>query len=86
VQSYRLSVTLKNTGSLPVATPHVELSLQNSQDQVVLRRVLSPADLGATSLVLPPAQDMVANLTLQISNSQLMGQRVQGYRVLAFYP
>jgi predicted Zn finger-like uncharacterized protein len=87
-QSYKLALTLKNTGPVPVALPHVELSLQNAQDQPMLRRVLSPADLGASMAMasLAPAQDVSGSLTLQISTAQLAGQRIQGYRVLAFYP
>ena len=85
-QSYRLAVTLKNTGSLPVALPHIELSLQDQQDQTVLRRVLSPADLGMSLAALAPSQDSAGSLTLQVDTAQLSGSRVQGYRVLAFYP
>lgn len=85
-QSYRLAVTLKNTGALPVALPHVELSLQDQQDQPILRRVLSPADLGSNLTALAPAQDMAGSLTLQIDTAQLAGSKIQGYRVLAFYP
>ncbi len=85
-QSYRLAVTLKNTGALPVALPHVELSLQDAQDQPILRRVLSPADLGSGLDALAPTQDMAGSLTLQIDTAQLAGGRINGYRVLAFYP
>jgi predicted Zn finger-like uncharacterized protein len=84
--SYKLTVTLKNTGALPVALPHVELSLQDAQDQPVLRRVLSPADLGAIQTSLQPSADFAGNLTLQIDNTQLASARISGYRVLAFYP
>jgi predicted Zn finger-like uncharacterized protein len=84
--SYKLTVTLKNTGALPVALPHVELSLQDAQDQPVLRRVLSPADLGALQTSLQPSADFAGNLTLQIDNTQLASARISGYRVLAFYP
>ncbi len=85
-QSYRLALTLKNNGALPVAMPHVELSLQDAQDQPILRRVLSPADLGSSLTALAPAQDMQGSLTLQIDTSLLANRRIQGYRVLAFYP
>jgi predicted Zn finger-like uncharacterized protein len=84
--SYKLNVTLKNTGNLAVALPHVELSLQDAQDQPVLRRVLSPADLGATQSSLQPSADFAGHLTLQIDNNQLASARISGYRVLAFYP
>jgi predicted Zn finger-like uncharacterized protein len=85
-QSYRLAVTLKNTGSLPVALAYIELSLQDQQDQTVLRRVLSPADLGMSLTALAPSQISAGSLTLQVDTAQLAGSKVQGYRVLAFYP
>ncbi len=86
VQSYKLVVTLKNTGSIPVATPHIELSLQDIQDQTILRRVLSPADLNSSLERLMPVQEMTGSLALQIPTAQLAGSRINGYRVLAFYP
>jgi predicted Zn finger-like uncharacterized protein len=85
-QSYRLGITLKNSGALNVAIPHVELTLQDAQDQPILRRVLSPADLGSSLISLAPTQDVAGSLTLQIDTAQLEGNRIQGYRVLAFYP
>ena len=85
-QSYKLGITLKNTGNLAVALPHVELSLQDTQDQPIVRRVLSPADLGASLDRLQPAQELAGTLTLQIPTAQLAGSRINGYRVLAFYP
>jgi hypothetical protein len=85
-QSYRLGVTLKNSGPLAVALPHIELSLQDAQDQPILRRVLSPADLGVSLDRLTPAQDIAGQTTLQVDTIQLAGSRVQGYRVVAFYP
>jgi predicted Zn finger-like uncharacterized protein len=86
LQSYRLGIGLKNGATLAVAMPHVELSLQDTQDQVVLRRVLSPADLGISAAELAPGQELLGGATLQLSTAALAGRRVQGYRVLAFYP
>ena len=85
-QTYRLSVSLKNAGVLPLAMPHVELSLQDAQDLVVLRRVLTPADLGIAATTLAPSQDAMGSATVQISTRALGDSRIQGYRVLAFYP
>jgi predicted Zn finger-like uncharacterized protein len=83
---YKLALNLKNTGALPVAVPHIELSLNDAQDQPVLRRVLSPADLGAALSVLAPAAELAGNTTIQVDSTQLAGTRVAGYRVWAFYP
>ena len=85
-QSFKLAVTLKNTDTVPIAAPHIELSLQDTQDQPILRRVLSPADLGIMTDVIAASQDMQGSLTLQIDTLQLAGKRIHGYRVLAFYP
>ena len=44
--SYRLSFTLKNTASIPVAMPSLEVSLTDTQEQAVIRRVVSPTQFG----------------------------------------
>ncbi len=85
-QTYRLSITLKNTGPLAVALPHLELSLQDAQDQPILRRVLSPTDIGMADQAIASGKDMAGSLTLQVNTAQLAGNRINGYRVLAFYP
>lgn len=46
--SYRLGFTLKNTGSIPVAMPSLEVTLTDIQEQALVRRVVSPAQFGAT--------------------------------------
>jgi predicted Zn finger-like uncharacterized protein len=83
---YKLALNLKNTGTLSVAVPHIELSLNDAQDQPVLRRVLNPADLGSAQSVLAPTAELVGNTTIQVDSTQLAGARIAGYRVWAFYP
>jgi predicted Zn finger-like uncharacterized protein len=83
---YKITVNLKNTGVLPVAVPHIELTLNDSQDQPVLRRILNPADLGPAQSVLAPAAELAGTTSVQIDSAQLAGARIAGYRVLAFYP
>ena len=83
---YKLALSLKNTSALSVAVPHIELSLNDAQDQPVLRRVLSPADLGSAQPVLAPAADLAGSSTIAVDSSQLAGARIAGYRVWAFYP
>jgi predicted Zn finger-like uncharacterized protein len=83
---YQLGLSLKNTGTVAVALPHIELSLNDAQDMPVLRRVLNPADLGASQQVLAPAAEFAGGTTVQIDSTQLAGARIAGYRVLAFYP
>jgi Protein of unknown function (DUF3426) len=83
---YKVTLNLKNTGALPVAVPHIELSLNDTQDQALLRRVLNPADLGALQLTLAPRAELGTSASIQIDATQLAGARIAGYRVLAFYP
>ncbi len=85
-QSYRLSVTVKNSGNLAVALPHLELSLQDVQDQTIVRRVLAPTELGATAQTLGSGQEFLGGVTLQVNYAGLGTARISGYRVLAFYP
>ena len=91
---YRLSFALKNTGLAAVAMPSLEVTLTDMQDQPVLRRVLSPTQLGAANGMLSARAEFSGALGLQVTAtttasdgppSSLLG-RVAGYRLLAFYP
>lgn len=82
---YRLSLTLKNTAPLDLAMPAVELALTDTLDQSLLRRVLRPEELGAKSGVIPAASEIQSTLVLTIKTNG-NGERVAGYRLLAFYP
>lgn len=82
--SFRFSVALRNKGTVPLATPGIELALTDAQDQTVLRRVLLPAELGAAE-VLAPGAEWSAALPVSVTiNGQ--AARIAGYRLLAFYP
>lgn len=83
---YKLTVNLKSLNALPVALPHIELTLNDVQDTAILRRVLNPADLGALQFMLAPAGEFAGTASIQIDTAQLAGARISGYRVLAFYP
>ena len=82
--AYRLSVTLRNQAPAPVAVPAIELTLTDSQDQPVVRRVLTPAEMGASSPVIGAAAEWSATVTMAVAASGI--GRVAGYRLLAFYP
>lgn len=100
--AYRLKVVIKNTGSVALAMPSLELTLTDSQDQALLRRVLSPGELGADAATLAAGAEFSGLLAIAVSNSApapLAGAsmpaatarpsaplRIAGYRVLAFYP
>ncbi|BEP63465.1 hypothetical protein GmRootV213_40190 [Variovorax sp. V213] len=83
---YRLSFTLRNGATVPLAMPAVELSLLDSQERAVLRRVLTATDYGAPA-VLPPRSDQAASLPLALSATEAATlPPIAGYRVEAFYP
>ena len=83
---YRLSFTLRNGATVPLAMPAVELSLLDTQERAVVRRVLTPADYGAPS-VLAPRADRAASLPLTLSPNEAAAlPPIAGYRVEAFYP
>jgi predicted Zn finger-like uncharacterized protein len=82
--TYRLAFTLRNTARLQVALPSMELTLTDSQDQVIARRVLTPAELGAGSGALPAAGEWSRAVGIAVDAGA--GPQVAGYRLLAFYP
>jgi predicted Zn finger-like uncharacterized protein len=83
---YRLSFTLRNGASVPLAMPAVELSLLDTQERAVVRRVLTAADYGAPA-VLPARADQAASLPLALSATEAATlPPIAGYRVEAFYP
>ena len=83
--TYRLSFTLKNTGTSVVAMPSLELSLTDSQDQAVIRRVLSPEQFSAANGRLTASGEHSHAMTLQVLPAA-PALRIVGYRLLAFYP
>lgn len=84
-EAFRLQLTLANSDTIPVAMPAIELTLTDTQDQPVLRRVLQPADLGpGTPEALPAAGEWSASVTLTVSPAA--AGSITGYRLLAFYP
>ena len=82
---FRLGFVLKNTGNVEVAMPWLEISLTDTQDQVTVRRVLSPFQFGARSDLLSANSEFTNALSLQIQSAAPL-QRITGYRLLAFYP
>jgi mRNA-degrading endonuclease RelE of RelBE toxin-antitoxin system len=82
--TYRLNFTLKNQAPLPVAVPALELTLTDSQDQPVMRRVLTPGELGSPAQTIPPAADWSSSVAIAVAGTG--AGRIAGYRLLAFYP
>ena len=79
--AFRLSVTLRNRGSAPVALPSVDLSLTDAGGQLVARRALAPGDFRVASVGLDAGADATLQLMLSAGN-----RRVTGYTVEVFYP
>lgn len=63
--AFRLNVVLKNTRSAVVAMPALEVTLTGSQNEVLIRKVLLPADIGATSNRLEQATPFAGVFNLQ---------------------
>lgn len=84
--AYRLSFTLRNAAAVPLAMPAVELSLLDTQERAVVRRVLMPAEFGAPS-VLPARAERAASLPLALAGPEAAAlPPVAGFHLLAFYP
>jgi predicted Zn finger-like uncharacterized protein len=82
--TYRLAFTLRNTARVQVAAPAMELTVTDSQDQPLARRVVTPEELGARDGVIAPASEWSGSVGLVLSLPS--SARVAGYRLLAFYP
>jgi predicted Zn finger-like uncharacterized protein len=80
---YRLALSVKNVAALEVAKPSIELTLTDVRDRALLRRVLTPGELGAAQASIQAGGEWAATATVQLAAS---GAAVAGYRVLAFYP
>jgi predicted Zn finger-like uncharacterized protein len=81
---YRLQVTLKNTVRTELALPSVELTLTDTRDAAVLRRVLMPKDFSSAARSIPAGADWSGTLTVSVAGAAIPS-RIAGYRVLAFY-
>lgn len=86
---YRLTVALRNLRGHDVALPAFELALTDTQGQLIARRVLSAAELGARGAQLNGNAEMTLQNTLQVSLGAAAGGGapvVAGYTIELFYP
>ena len=83
--SYRLTLTVRNTSSVPLEAPAIELTLTDTSDQPVLRRVLLPTELEYKSDTMEAGAEWSASLAVNVDLANTTQQTV-GYRVYAFYP
>ena len=82
--TFRFGVTLRNMADIAVATPALELTLTDAQDQPLLRRVVSAAELGAPATLGAHGEFSGTN-ELKVNDIPNPGAIV-GYRLMAFYP
>jgi hypothetical protein len=81
---YLLKVTLKNGAAIDLATPALELTLTDTQDQPMLRRVVLPAELNGKRPFAAGAE-LATSLPVSVSAGAIP-QKISGYKLLAFYP
>jgi predicted Zn finger-like uncharacterized protein len=81
----KLTATIRNRASHPIAWPYLELTLTDASDNVVARRALAPTEYAGAAA--DPARGIPGNgedlLTLFIDASQTSQA---GYRLYLFYP
>ncbi len=83
--AYRLNLVVKNTTATELAAPAIELTLTDSQDKPVLRRVLPSREFDIPASTLGAGGDWTASLAVSVKSGG-GNERISGYRVLAFYP
>lgn len=84
-ETFELRFVVKNNARYALALPAIELTLTDLADQPVMRRVFTPAELGAMVGSVASAGEWSAATYLRI-RAEATGVRVQGYRLLIFYP
>ena len=83
--TYRLNFSLKNTAATALAVPAIELTLTDTLDQPVVRRVFMPTELGVKADTLTAGSEWAASFAMAVKSAGA-ADRVAGYRLLAFYP
>lgn len=84
-QHYAFDMVVKNAATEAVAVPALELSLTDSSDRVVVRKVFLPSDWPQARTVLAPSSDWPVRLEFSLSGGDEAPPFV-GYRALLFYP
>ena len=79
---WALHIHLRNSDSVPLAMPWIELTLTDAQDTPVMRKVLNPVEWGAPAVV-SPGEIIEQQLLLSLKKEDAA---FMGYRLLTFYP
>ncbi len=81
---YSFDLVLKNTSAIALAVPALELSLTDTADTVISRRVFLPEELPGVPPLLPPQTTVPVSLRLSLPVGSDLP--MAGYRALVFYP
>jgi predicted Zn finger-like uncharacterized protein len=84
-ENFALKLAIKNNTELAVAMPAVELTLTDTNDKPVLRRVLLTKELGFSGDTLSANGDWTGTVAVVVTPSSTK-TAITGYRVLLFYP
>jgi hypothetical protein len=82
--TYSFDLVLKNTAPMALAMPALELSLTNTRDDVIARRVFRPEELPDVPALLPAESSVAISLRLSLAVGEALP--MAGYRALVFYP
>ena len=80
-----LTATVRNRASWPLAYPHLELTLTDAQDGVVVRRALAPADYAGGTADLGRGIAGSGEISLKVFIDASTTTQA-GYRLYMFYP
>lgn len=83
-QFYAFELVVKNSEAMAVAMPALELSLTDSRDKEIARRVFLPEEMPGTPTIVPANGSLSVSLRLSLAESDL--GTMAGYRALVFYP
>lgn len=81
--SFDVQLQIRNAATHPVAAPWVELSLLGLRDEVLVRRAVSPLDVGLDPSVLA-LREIAAGFRFQLPDD--VAPNVAGYKAILFYP
>ena len=81
VNLYRLSLVMRNRDVVPVMPPAIDLTLTDSQGEVVARKVLRAADLGLNLPAIAGGGEHTLKALLDAGE-----RRIVGYDIALFYP
>jgi hypothetical protein len=79
-----LNAILRNRAKFPQEYPQLELTLTDTQDQMVARRIFPPADYAKSADLkrgMPANEELIVKLYLDLGE-----MKAAGYRVFLFYP